>query len=129
MTQNTRSIAHNVFICHFLTGKFITRLPRLADRLGVTHQMVNVVSSHFHSSTLGTTMLKENKPYQMFVGGKQLSQSDDHILSVDTSSIYSRKQLLSKFESSMSKKNKLEYYKPLTDEDSFEVKYVEKSFI
>ena len=44
---------------------------------------------------------------------------------VDTRKEYSRDQLNSKFESSMSRKSRREHFKPLSDEDIKDVKYVD----
>jgi hypothetical protein len=45
-------------------------------------------------------------------------------ITVDAEKEYSRDQLNNKFESSMSRKTRREYFKPLSDEDLKEKKYV-----
>ncbi len=67
--------------------------------------------------------LLADRPYNMyFWSGK--NRKEPQLLSVDSQKRYSRDQLNSKFESSMSRKSRREYFKPLLDDDIKDVKYV-----
>src|SRR3990167_738509 len=107
-----------VALQHFITGKVAIKGARKeVHDLYISHKAMNATQSYFLSNTSESKQLLAEEPVYMCFG-------DSQIACVNPKTKYSRDMLISKFESTMSRKTRREYFKPLKDEDMNDAKYV-----
>lgn len=113
------------FLQHFLTGKVISKNSRSPTQMYLSHKAATAITCYLEPATSSCYQIVQDEPFYLHFTERTASSIDHLLATVEPHKQYSREQLNTKFESSMSRKSRREYFKPLLDEDGRDLKYVD----